>query len=812
MGRRCGIGWVGIVGVVVLLSAQRAAPAAEQAGKTPPAAAEPLWIGGGGGAYFLAQPGELWVEVEKRDRRRPTTPQPLRALLVATDRTVIQELSTPDALPADPAAPQRVRLTAQVTRPGIYALNVTVARDRYGEQVFWRMRTNCPKYLIETSRGHRDARHEEPLLFANPDRPGDVCFRPQARQLSIEITGLPKGSAAPVVYDAQGNVLATLAVDAKGQAAHTFEAAVARDAAPWRLHLPVAQATVQIDGLTRWSDNDRDANFSLWSPAAGAFFPFQEYRWLLAPYRLTCYGKPGATGAAKFIVYNNAPAPRTIDLRLEFAHEPWPARLSADHLTLKPNQDAAVTLEYTVPTDGQRRQCHLRATPREAPAVTTYSTLDVVAGTAPAARPLELPLVLQPYAHENEQLGYRPDYPVESQPYFDAQNRAFIRAGRGLATWREGAWEDWALKARPADAGADVALRPAAASGSKIAFDNQGHLYLPGTLDGRPALLDSADGGRTFVAWPLPGAAGRGGTLEIEDFTGHNAASGPPPMLRYTERQRDPKLFWRRLHDLELFLPRRVGGRVEFVGPILVTSLCLGLASHSGIPSSVVSSGGRVHVIWGEATDPAVKVPGAPTFVASYDADGKRLGEPALVGYGPPANDIHNSPSITVDSRGYLHVLGGTHGKPFPYARSLQPHTAHGGWTEPVPVAEGEGLTYIGLVCGRDDTLHLVCRWWRTGQPPFPASHYATLAQLSKPVDGPWQPPRALIVPPFSEYSVYYHRLTIDRTGRLFLSYDYWSTHWFYRNDLRGRRRALMESPDGGTTWKLAAGEDLIGR
>jgi len=27
-----------------------------------------------------------------------------------------------------------------------------------------------------------------------------------------------------------------------------------------------------------------------------------------------------------------------------------------------------------------------------------------------------------------------------------------------------------------------------------------------------------------------------------------------------------------------------------------------------------------------------------------------------------------------------------------------------------------------------------------------------------------------LIVPPFSEYSVYYHRLTIDRRGRLFLS------------------------------------------
>ena len=69
--------------------------------------------------------------------------------------------------------------------------------------------------------------------------------------------------------------------------------------------------------------------------------------------------------------------------------------------------------------------------------------------------------------------------------------------------------------------------------------------------------------------------------------------------------------------------------------------------------------------------------------------------------------------------------------------------------------------------------------------------------------------PRVLVVPPFSEYSVFYHRLTIDRKGRLFLSYDYWSTFWFYRNDHFGRRRALLMSPDGGDTWKMAETKDL---
>lgn len=51
--------------------------------------------------------------------------------------------------------------------------------------------------------------------------------------------------------------------------------------------------------------------------------------------------------------------------------------------------------------------------------------------------------------------------------------------------------------------------------------------------------------------------------------------------------------------------------------------------------------------------------------------------------------------------------------------------------------------------------------------------------------------------------------LTIDRTGRLLLSYDTWSTYWFYRNDHPGDRRALLVSPDGGQTWKLAETSDL---
>jgi hypothetical protein len=197
-----------------------------------------------------------------------------------------------------------------------------------------------------------------------------------------------------------------------------------------------------------------------------------------------------------------------------------------------------------------------------------------------------------------------------------------------------------------------------------------------------------------------------------------------------------------------------------------------------------------------------------PTYVVTVDRETRQVGEPAFVAHGPPANDIHNSPSITLDSRGYLHVLAGTHGRPFPYSRSLRPQDAAGGWTEPELVGDGR-QTYIGFVCGADDTLHAVFRLWRTGEGPHPLSIHATLAHQRKEPGKPWASPQVLVVAPFSEYSVFYHRLTIDRSGRLVLSYDYWSTYWFYRTDHFGDRRAVLLSPDAGTTWKMLESSDL---
>ncbi|MEA3400111.1 MAG: BNR-4 repeat-containing protein [Armatimonadota bacterium] len=765
-------------------------------------------IGGCGGVYLLAEPGELVVEVQKRDRNQRERTTELRAILAGPDRHVLQEAFIPDdGRPAGGGLgpPQTVRLTAQVHRPGIYALNITVSRDRYGQNMVWGFRTNCPRYLIETARGHKDERHQEPIVLESPDGPGVVCFHPRQGEFGIELSGLPAGSEPATVHDADGERLAVLDVGEDGSAAWTAPAEEHRDSIPWELRLPAAKATISIDSVTRWDDAEPIYNACYWSPDRQSWFPFIENRWLLTPYRRVIYAQPGAEGEVVLQVHNNALRERDFTLSVEFPDREWPVELDQSEVSLSPRDAAPVSVRYRAPDGDGPHVCHVRVTPHDTPSVSTYSTITLKPGEAPATGPLEMPIQLRPYEHENEQFGYLPDYPVNNQPYFDPVNRPYMRTGGGLATWRDGRWAETEMQSA-------VTSRPEAFEGSavglastKVAFDRDGDLYLPAVCAGSNTLLHSADGGRTFAAYEVPGQRG---TIDIEQFSGHNVPEGPPPLVRFRRTARDPNLRWRSINDLELFVPRKVDGRIEIGEPILITRQCIGLSAHSGIPSSVVSRGPKVHVAWGEATDPAGDAPGVPTFVVTYDRQTGELGEPALLGYGPPPNDVHNSPSITMDSEGYLHVLIGTHGRPFQYCRSQAPNDASSGWTEPVTAGEGLNQTYIGLVCGEDDALHVVFRLWRSGE-PFPNSTHATLAYQRKRPGQPWEPPRVLVVAPFSEYSIFYHRLTVDHSGRLFISYDYWSTHWFYRNDHFGNRRALLMSPDGGETWKLAETRDL---
>lgn len=216
-----------------------------------------------------------------------------------------------------------------------------------------------------------------------------------------------------------------------------------------------------------------------------------------------------------------------------------------------------------------------------------------------------------------------------------------------------------------------------------------------------------------------------------------------------------------------------------------------------------------------------------PTYVVTYDQATGELSPKVLLGHGPPANDVHNVPAITMDSTGTLHVIIGSHGEAFQYTQSLRPNDSQSGWTPAAPVlsagyvdektpAPGSGRqTYASLVCDPSDTLHIAYRQWRRNVDEYhPGQIYAALSVQSKPRDKKWGPAQPRVIPPVSGYSVYYHKLTIDRSGGLYLSYNYWTEENSYREYFpeAHHHRALQTSADGGKTWKLATTADFAGR
>jgi len=756
-----------------------------------------LRFGGCGGLYLLAEPGELWVEIDKTNLHNGRRDTRLKAILVGPERRPRDE----GVIEGDGS----VRLATKIDQKGVFAVNVTVSHDRYGEHISWGFDTNCPHYLVETSRGHRDARHQEPIVLHNPNAEGNICFLPQSSPFQIEVRDLPAGSEPLEVYDEGGTLKATLPVNDDGQATADFEPDDLRGNSPWRLHLPIGQATVHIDGVTRWETNDRFADFSLWSPRLESFFPLHEHRWMLTPYSRTFYAAPGEARDLTFRLHNNANCPDTLPLCVKSLND-WRVD-TVKSVTLGPNASETISVYCEVPetaSSGQHYEARIVVASTLHPEMTTYSTITAHIGTAPYTQSLDLPIVYKPYQHENEQFGYEPDYPTHSQIYFDVHNRPYTWQSDGkLATLKEGIWSSINVS----EATGNWSFRPI---GTKVAFDCDNGIYFLSAEGKNVALLYSPDSGVNFSAYPIRGREEQPRSWDIEQFSGHNVPHAPPPFLRNTQTQGpDSRHFWRRENDLELFVPRKDGDGIIIGDPILLSKKAIGISSHSGIPSAVVSRDDRIHIIWGEATNPDEDVPGVPAYVVTYDRNEGLLGKPVFVGWGPPANDVHNTPSITIDSEGYLHTLTGTHGSPFAYARSLEPNTAHAGFTDPEPVETNLRSTYIGLVCGQDDALHLVFRTWTDDAIYHPSSYYANLGYKRKTKDGPWEEMRRLAVAPFSEYSIFYHRLTIDRKGRLFVSFDYWSTFWFYRTDHQGDRRKTIFSPDGGDTWKLLETKDL---
>ncbi len=453
------------------------------------------------------------------------------------------------------------------------------------------------------------------------------------------------------------------------------------------------------------------------------------------------------------------------------------------------------------------------------------------------------PVVLQRNVDLLSQFGYAPEYPLNI-PAFDAAGRPFVRERNedqhltsGVLTLGDSGWElsGFLDAVRAAVPDFVAVVNGGGYETDRVVPAAGGKLYTPLTVEvangrRRHLLLRSADGGATWTATqvmrrssPAPPADLDAGDIVVEHFTGHNAITGPPTTLVW---RRTAARTSRWAQRCLLYVTRPYEGRSGLVvpRPIIVSRRALPTCQAAGGSSPSVTVGRRSFIVYTELARKGDRR-GSPVFIATYDAKKRRITARRRIGFARPTDDFHDTPGICIDSRGYLHVVIGSHGGRFRYIRSRRPRSIVAGWTRPRTMlesgyrkadtdADGRGRqTYVSLVCGADDTLHVVFRQWRAGLDRyFGGAGYGALShQWRRPGRG-WSQPRIVVVPPSYGYVNYYQKLAIDRRGRLFLSLSCWlGSESLESRAVQSRaryRRRMVLVCDDGRSWRFATAED----
>jgi len=449
------------------------------------------------------------------------------------------------------------------------------------------------------------------------------------------------------------------------------------------------------------------------------------------------------------------------------------------------------------------------------------------------------------FRHEKELFNYTPKF-YPNVVSFDKQNRPYMRS-RGKNPYLQtidssGKWYKinfcQAIKKRyPAW---NDRISTGTFTEERVVIDDSGNIYL--LVDLRRSklrgtfLMASADRGRNWHFLKLPTNSS---TYFFEAPDGNNDKSSPPALLGLNRRKKDLRLLlpeWTK--DANLIIQHNV----------LVSSNSLSGGQHSGGGNGCFSKNDKVYIIWPENI-PVSGKEGTPQYIAVYDRKTRKLSSPVYLGnngYGKP--DPHNIPAVSMDSKGYLHCLLGSHHDTFKYTRSLQPLTINSGWTKPIPIgvpkrkiAEGS-YTYASLNCDRFDNLHVSTRWAGGG-------YINRLVYMRKKSGSIWEPHKILVQPFRSNYSVFYHKQSLDRRGRIFINYATFANHmlkkdaeaynkrWpndklplptdlakyvngynFSRNPDGSRSKikpvwhgpAILVSGDGGDNWRLGRSPDFV--
>ena len=273
------------------------------------------------------------------------------------------------------------------------------------------------------------------------------------------------------------------------------------------------------------------------------------------------------------------------------------------------------------------------------------------------------------------------------------------------------------------------------------------------------------------------------------------------------------------------------------------------LSTMAGDGAQMVTAGGKTFCVFA-LLKALPGMPGTPQYVVEYDHASGKVSEPLLLGTTGHRVDGHNVPVIDIDSRGFLHVVGGSHWHSFKHWTSKKPFSTLNGWTDPEPIGakldnlwSRDGLSYPGMLIDRKDTIHVVARGRnrlicdRDQDDPHDAKftpdelNYA-LVYLRKKAGGDWEKRVDLAIPAWPHYSNWYHKVAIDGKDRIYCTYYYYAS-WLaqvpgaaeeYRkrwpediaadgtlpgSNLSAHDPVLIGSDDGGDHWRLIRTADF---
>jgi hypothetical protein len=361
---------------------------------------------------------------------------------------------------------------------------------------------------------------------------------------------------------------------------------------------------------------------------------------------------------------------------------------------------------------------------------------------------------------------------------------------------------------------------------------------------GAPLLLHSGDAGANWDVYPLDSTYR---FVKLQQRHPHSDTDRPPALMLSNYAPVD---------TLGFIFPEKDGGTLTIPETLEIED-----AVHQGGSYGSNFAVSHDDSTWVAYALPAVNVPGMPTYVREYShSSGDWAGSAVFVGYaGTNPQDNHNTPAITIDSEGSLHVILGAHHKNLYYTHSTDPYDSSE-WSTPerlgppaegdldvdpnCPLASGNPLnwycnyyTYATFLADESDNLHLVTRY--SGKHYLQSFYYFRVSYLRKlATEESWDPRVNLLRDWRTNYVQWMQKLTTDRTGRLYLYFGYY-TGYFTAAEAASYETAfgedltpdncdpqqatrcpylgatekwpgILTSDDSGDSWRLATSADMV--